>query len=83
MDNKYVVGTPRGMGTHEDVILFSELLSHKDVATCLFKEGSIVGAGFFYIGPDGHVKVQGCSTSLRVDSRPGIDNILIEKLLGM
>lgn len=62
-------------------VVFSELLTHSDVAQALANSSSVLGAGFCYIQDNRYV-CYGSSISLGVKSRGEEDSKFLNKYLG-
>ena len=83
---KYIIVEVRG---HEVAILFDPLISHCDIGTCHESRGKRVSAGFFGVTAEPtdedskniDVGVWGKSVTLNIESRKGIDEKLIKKVL--
>ena len=75
MEGKYVV-TPLMFG--ETAILFGKAQNHSD-----FKDMRPVRAGFFRVDTDNGVSCWGKSTSLKLESEPEMDEMLIRSVLRM
>lgn len=76
MRSKYILSSTGGP------VIFSELLTHVDVACALFSRDSVVGAGFCYVNNDGLYVCYGESISLKIKSREALDSKELNKLLG-
>jgi len=63
-------------------IVFSDLLTHADVARGIEYSGKVHGAGFCYVVNDRYV-CYGESVSLNVKSRGEEDSKILNKLLGV
>jgi hypothetical protein len=63
------------------VYIFSENISHEDMANMVHAEKSIISAGLVMLNPKG-ITCYGESISLRVRSRGGFDAQLINQQLG-
>jgi hypothetical protein len=62
-------------------IVFSDTLTHFDVAFALGGKNKVLGAGFCYIADDQYV-CYGTSTSLKIDSRGEKDSEVLNRRLG-
>lgn len=77
MRTKYVILTyPSGLVAP---IVFSELLTHADVARGV--GGTVLGAGFCYINEKGRFTCYGNSVSLKIESVPERDSKILNKEL--
>lgn len=66
-------------GRFEDIVIFSELQEHRDMARGL--PGVVVSAGFIQVDDDCHC--YGKSLSLKVESRPERDAQLARRTLDL
>lgn len=80
LKTKYIIGRVCGL---ETAIVFTELLKHSDVARGAFGGTPCVSAGFCYINDAGRAVAYGKSDSLGLNSREGVDNLIIEETLGI
>lgn len=62
-------------------IVFTELLTHADVARAIAPHGTVMGAGFCYVEKNAYV-CYGESVSLEVKSRGEADSKILNKFLG-
>ena len=82
---KYIVYT----GDHglEEMIIFSELQTHSDIAQRLRVTGDIISAGFLHVGTNVSGEAQascyGDSVSLKVKAREEEDSVLAERTLAI
>jgi hypothetical protein len=66
---------------HSGPVLFSELLTHAEVARRI--GGTVLGAGFCYLGHDSKYYCYGESTSLKITSRGKIDTDKLNRMFGL
>lgn len=66
---------------HQVPVVFSEVLTHADVARLLFRQQDILGAGFCYVKDDKY-HCYGESISLGVKSNGQEDATILNRYLG-
>jgi hypothetical protein len=77
---KYLVGEIRSShGQEQCAVVFSELITHSDVAR-VFVPGTVVSGGFCHYTDEG-VKVYGESISARVKCNPAVDEELVGRAM--
>jgi hypothetical protein len=84
-ESKYIVGEiiSRGDGMDQIVaVVFPQTVAHSDVAH-VFKEDSILSAGFCAVNTDCEVTVYGKSISLKKECNPELDKKLVSRALGL
>ena len=79
---KYIIKEVRGVPV---AIMFDPLISHCDIGTCHESRGKTISAGFFSVTEEDNREIRvdcwGKSVTLKMDSRPDIDEPLLKKVL--